>query len=619
MRKRFSFFAVPLLLSGFLATSTVETQAITYFDVEDMVIIFDIMTGDENGDLNLYSQITRAEFVAMVSNMLVHDKTWTKPTYSPYPDVTPNHWASSYIAYGLQEGLVNGYVDGTFRPENPITLGEASVMIPTLLGYSTSDFTGYSMDGRVAWMGHEGLLENVSAQYNTDVISREDTMYLFYNALTAPMKTGSTIYQNMGYSLDSEGEIDHLALLDTLTEGPTLVVDGWEEKLPFALSDVSHVVVDGITNRGSISDIKEDNLVYWVDVVNALWVYQKKITGPIEAVDGTSINIAGTTYPLETEDVKFAVSNLGTYKKGDWVTAVFGKSGGVAELFYPDLDGSGIMVGVVTKVGTTTHTDSLGGTYEGPSVTIFATDGETYTFATDDLLYATEGAIMEVTVDYDGSVNLKNYRYTEKVQGYINPEGTTMGKYNLASDIEIIDVYENTGASISVDRISNMIIDSDEVAYYSLNTQGQIDRLILKDVTGEMHTYAILDRMAELGSGTSFTMQYDLIVGGIGKTSQYVSTRYQLEKGAVLIKGDISDLDGIVNLRTADITRLDSAFAVMNNTQMPLSENLVVWEKQGNNYYQSTLQRLLDVEFETMTGYYVSNSDRYVRVIVAEK
>ena len=48
-------------------------------------------------------------------------------------DVPPNHWAASYISFAATRGWVNGYADGTFRPENPITRAEVAAVTCRLL------------------------------------------------------------------------------------------------------------------------------------------------------------------------------------------------------------------------------------------------------------------------------------------------------------------------------------------------------------------------------------------------------------------------------------------------------------------------------------------------------
>ena len=46
-----------------------------------------------------------------------------------FSDVYPGSWDNGYIAVANTKGVVQGYPNGTFRPENNVTYGEAITMI----------------------------------------------------------------------------------------------------------------------------------------------------------------------------------------------------------------------------------------------------------------------------------------------------------------------------------------------------------------------------------------------------------------------------------------------------------------------------------------------------------
>lgn len=81
--------------------------------------------------------ITRAEMAAMIYKY-THELEPAKPLKSDYSDVSVEHWAIGYInAIGF-EGIVSGYPDGTFRPDNYVTRAEAVTMINKALGRADS-------------------------------------------------------------------------------------------------------------------------------------------------------------------------------------------------------------------------------------------------------------------------------------------------------------------------------------------------------------------------------------------------------------------------------------------------------------------------------------------------
>ena len=230
-------------------------------DAAQALAALDIMTGDENGDLNLSAPVTRAEFVKMLmaaSPISVGDVTYV----SPYPDVPASHWAAPYVEAAVTAGYVTGYLDGTFRPANTITLAEGVVMALRLLGYSNEDFSGSFPAGQMSMYKTLDLDEGIAIGQN-DTMKRQDAMYLFYNLLTAPTKTTGQPYLSsvLGYGLTPEGEVDTLALLNGTMDGPVVVGEsGWRDKIPFYLSTAR------VTRNGAASTaeaLSDHDVVYF--------------------------------------------------------------------------------------------------------------------------------------------------------------------------------------------------------------------------------------------------------------------------------------------------------------------------------------------------------------------
>ena len=84
--------------------------------------------GYPDGSFGGNRNITRAEFVAMVARMI-------EPATGEnnFHDVNDSHWASDYIAAATGAGWVEGYEDGSFRPDQTITRAEAVTIINRIL------------------------------------------------------------------------------------------------------------------------------------------------------------------------------------------------------------------------------------------------------------------------------------------------------------------------------------------------------------------------------------------------------------------------------------------------------------------------------------------------------
>ena len=90
-----------------------------------------IINGYTDGTFRIDSNLTRAEAAKLIASAfgLTGDAS-----VSSFSDVAETHWALSLIEACADAGIINGYEDGTFRPDSSITRGEASKMIAIAAG-----------------------------------------------------------------------------------------------------------------------------------------------------------------------------------------------------------------------------------------------------------------------------------------------------------------------------------------------------------------------------------------------------------------------------------------------------------------------------------------------------
>ncbi|WP_284693989.1 N-acetylmuramoyl-L-alanine amidase [Paraclostridium ghonii] len=87
------------------------------------------VAGYEDNTFRPENSITRAEFVKLVNKVFKFTETGSEN----FSDVNSSQWYYSDICIGLKAGYINGYEDGTFRPENPITREEACKTIAKVM------------------------------------------------------------------------------------------------------------------------------------------------------------------------------------------------------------------------------------------------------------------------------------------------------------------------------------------------------------------------------------------------------------------------------------------------------------------------------------------------------
>lgn len=617
MKKRVlsALLAAALTLSLVTPALAVTSQD----DAAQVLAALDIMTGDGSGNLNLSAPVTRAEFVKMLmaaSPISVGDVTYV----SPYPDVPASHWAAPYVEAAVTAGYVTGYLDGTFRPSNTITLAEGVVMALRLLGYTNEDFSGSFPAGQMAMYKTLDLDEGITIGQN-DTMKRQDAMYLFYNLLTAPSKTTGQPYLSsvLGYSLTADGEVDTLALLNGTMDGPVVVGEaGWRDKIPFDISKASVTRNGVVTTSAALSD---NDVVYWSKHLNALWVYTNKITGPIQAITPasapTSVTVSGKSYEIETSTAAYALSDLGTFEVGDSVTLLLGRDGKVAAVAAPGQASGGSVCGLVVSNGPQQYTDKNGNDYTAASVTILATDGNTYTYSTERTSVRT-GTLVQV-VPTENGMEVKNLS-SASLSGKVNADGTKLGGRSFASNVEILDTYGDHGVRVYPERLAGMEITESMVRYYLLDGNGDISRLILKDATGDMHTYGVITSVSEVNSAASMTTAGTYVYDTAGTTKTISgSTVYNVKTGPFMMKTDGEEIDRLTNLTEVKITSVEGTTAYAGNRQYAIWDDALVYEVRDGKYYLTSLALVTGGDY-TLTGYYDKDQTDggRIRVILAK-
>lgn len=93
-----------------------------------------IVNGSADGTFDPNRTVTRAEFVAMVVRALGLAE---KPQFSSYSDVGPNEvWYAGAIGAASAAGLIEGYADGSFRPDAVVTREQVAVILVRAVRYA---------------------------------------------------------------------------------------------------------------------------------------------------------------------------------------------------------------------------------------------------------------------------------------------------------------------------------------------------------------------------------------------------------------------------------------------------------------------------------------------------
>ena len=328
MKKR---IIVALCMCLILAAVTVPAFAATDSEnAQQVIVALGIMTGDSSGNLKLTANATRAEFAKMlVTASSYKDTIQNGSGSSPFKDVKYSHWASDYIKTTVDSKWMTGYVDGTFRPNSVITYEQAASAVLKLLGYGTEDLTGTYPKAQLSKFVALNLADGISPKQGS-ALTRNECMFIFYNLMGAKTRNGEVYGTTLGYTVDSNGDIDYDALVKKDVTGPIIMgSNALSSIIPFNLNSAT-VFRDGL--RSAPDAVKEYDVVYYNTSTKLVLTYSNHAIGIYSAAtpnttSPTSVIVDGTNYPLGTTSVKNKLSSSGEFKIGDEVALLLGKDG----------------------------------------------------------------------------------------------------------------------------------------------------------------------------------------------------------------------------------------------------------------------------------------------------
>ena len=489
MKKRILAFllAVSIAVSMLVLPASAAGNANTAVQLS---ITLNAMDSSQQAALN--AVVTRGALARMlVSYSTYRESVGSQGTvgtlFTDLPGTSPY---APYVRIAVQNGWMNGYTDGSFRPDNAVTLEEAVTAILKLMGYKMTDLSGSFPNAQLNKASELGLRNQVDRSQG-EVLNYEECALLFYNALTANTASGSAYGSSLGFTV-SNGQVDTSSVMLKSLKGP--FVAGDTVQLPFVPK-----MVYRNEKASESAELNKYDVYYYSESLQTLWVYTRRAAGRITAVSPsasapTSVTVAGTSYTLGSSAVASQVSSLNGGGVGEVVTLLLGMNNEAAGIVTGE-EADSVFYGVVQ-----TATRSLveeNGADVLQKVSVMCTDGIARTVNVDKGLNFPQGWLVEIKVTPEGeSVEHIDDR---RVNGTINANATALGAAALADDVEILDTTsEGVAGTVRPSRLSGVTLSSSDVRYYTVNEAGQIDRLILNDVTGDLWKYGVLDDVKNL-------------------------------------------------------------------------------------------------------------------------
>ena len=490
MKKRI----LALLLAACIAVSmlVLPASAANNNTAVQFAVTLGAMDNTQTGALN--AAVTRGAFARMlVAFSTFRESVGAQGTvgtlYTDVPGTSP--WAP-YIRIAVQQGWLNGYTDGSYRPDNAVTLEEACTAVLKLMGYKMTELNGSFPNAQLNKASEIGLRTNLERKPG-EAMNYEDCAALLYNALTANTASGSAYGTSLGFTV-SNGQVDGSTVLMSSLQGP--FVAGADTQLPFAPAAVYR------NDKVSPSaELNQYDVYYYSESLQTVWIYTRKAAGRITAVSPsasapTAITVAGSSYTLGSTAVASQVSSLNGGGVGQVVTLLLGMNNEAAGIVTGQ-EADEVFYGVVQSATRSLVEENGADVLQ--NVSVMCTDGITRSVNVDKSLNFPTGWLVQITVNSDGeSVKSIGGRSTS---GTENADATALGNAQLADDVEILDTTSGgVAGTVRPSRLSGVTLSDSDVRYYTTNAAGQIDRLILKDVTGDLWKYGVLDDIKNLAA-----------------------------------------------------------------------------------------------------------------------
>ena len=370
MKKRF----LALLLAVCIAASmlVLPASAAGNNTAVQVAVTLGGLTADQTGEASLDAALSRGQLAKLLTAFSAYRESAASQgtTGKLFSDVTAdNRWAP-YIRIAVQQGWLSGYTDGSFRPDNGVTLEEACTAVLKLLGYDVTTLSGTFPAAQLNKASSLGLRANLSRKQG-ETMTLADGAVLLYNALTAATSEGGVYGTSLGFTV-TDGQLDTSSILLRSLEGPFVAASG--ESLPFVPAAVYRN--DSQTDSAQLDPY---DVYYYNESAKTVWIYSRRAAGRITAVSPsasapTSVTVAGVSYTLASSAAASQLSSLNGGGVGQVVTLLLGMNNeAVAVLTGEQADE--VFYGVVQSASRSLIEENSADVQQ--TVTVACTDGVT--------------------------------------------------------------------------------------------------------------------------------------------------------------------------------------------------------------------------------------------------
>ena len=559
MKKRILTWLLAISMLGSLLTVPAGAAAVTKFsDVSDSYTatavetlrLMGVLDGYGDGTFRPDTVLNRAQFCKMaVYAMDGSSELGRYSTVTIFPDVKPSHWASAYINMAARKGIISGFADGKFKPNQTVTTGQAVTILMRGLGYKDENMGGVWPQGYMAEAQTCGLLKSTGITSAYSALTRGQAAKLFLNLFEAKRGTGEGAVVLFNYTL---GE-DEVYLTNLDAGKGTITVSG--NSKPYTMA---HPVTSTslIGSKGKVVLNGDGDILTFLPITGSNGVSNAAvIIGSNGSVAGLDSLAGSTSYNIYKNGSPATAADLKRYDVATYASATNSivVSDTRVSVYYEDCKPSPSSPATITVLGgkelnvLPTAVDSLSKLKPGKQIVLLLTADGQVAGAEDanntgargnamavvsekgDVQLVCGGALLNIGTasEYAGQVvsvyadksGLKLNKISGGVGGDLLPKEGTLGGRKLADNVMLFD----GGRQIALSELSQTGVNSGRISYARTNWAGQVDLIVLNNGLAEDVIYgrAIVDSKYDPTTGKETDRTITIVCSDTEKYTVY--------------------------------------------------------------------------------------------------
>ena len=565
--KKFLSLVLALVMTMSLVTVSAgakdftDDSSITYKEAVDVISALGVVDGYSGGDFRPDDVLTRGAAAKIICNLILGPTTASALSAgtAPFKDVPVTNTFAGYITFCSQQGIINGYADGTFRPQGTLSGNAFMKMLLGALGYdgSIENYTGPNWQVSVIKRASGIGLDDGNDEFlgSKAVIRQEAALYAF-NMLQATMveydKKDTIVVGDITInSTSTRKDVENTAKNETIED---------DDKMQFAERYFSDLKLsdgtDDFARPANVWRLKAEKIGTYAKEADATYTSKVAVDEIYKDLDlGSSVDKKDVSVYVDgVENTKVAAPVDITKNDDD---TKFGANGVLTEVFYDDDEDSIVITLVNTYVGTINRSVAAKGNkdaYVEIALEDVKPDGVNGIQDFDTVEEFEDDAYVLYTYSQSAE-EVKSVALAELVSGTVTRAENNAKDEDERKALTINGTRYTASKNIAGEDIGNVSVDEDYDVY--LDAYGY---LIYVEEVDEIGDYALLMNTQDKGD---FSNNRALLVFADG-TEKVVDTTENYKSGDDAIKnGTIVtyrvDEDGDYTLKAVKKTLVSKA------------------------------------------------------------